>query len=272
MVERIIGHHEKIAGITPKPRSVMGVDDRLTVPVQLSHAVGYAISVAVDNLKALIALLETKDGLVIYQVAQYPLLRSAIESAAVAVWLLGPEDRQTRILRLLKVRMDEVIYDQALIKRMAADHEGDTHEERSKANEMRRRARDKRREMTAALATIATHRDIAYEDYEKGQPGWFQLIDEAAQYAFAARKDIAASTWMALSGLTHPSSARGLMFSVLEEFTDPVDGVHTTRISGSAQSVAMGAAAAVLFLNAAQQLNRNHRLQIDGSSDQTPMF
>lgn len=270
LIERVIAHHEKVASFTPKPRSVLGVDDRLTAPLQLSHAAGYAISVAVDNLKALIALVRADAGLTIYQVAQYPLLRSAVEGAALAVWLLGPEDRQTRILRLLQARMDEVRFDQALIKRMSLVRDGDTREERSKAQEVRRKAHQIYAAKKESLATIADSRGIALAEYERGQPGWVDLVDAAAQHAFNDRKDVAAATWMALGGLTHPSSSRGLMFSVIEEFTDPVDGVHTTRISGSTQSVAMGTAAALLFLNAAQQINRDRRLRIDGSPDQVP--
>lgn len=262
-----IARFERIAGKPPPPRSVMGVDDRVASPVLFSTIAGYALTVAVDNLKGLIALLESGDGITLYAVAQYPLIRSAIESAAVATWLLGPEDRRTRMLHLLQTEMDGLIYDARLIKRVSLVTPEDSAEERRKRNQIQRAARRSHEETKESLAAIASRHGIAFEEYEKGQPTWMTLIEEATQWAYVSRADMGPTTWMALSGLTHPSTTRGLMSSVVEEFEPPVDDLHTVRLSGSVQSVNMGIAAALIFLNRAEELNRRRRLQVDGSPD-----
>lgn len=271
VVEETIARFEKIAGKTPPPRSVMGVDDRMASPELFSTVAGYTLSVAVDNMKALIALLDRGDDAVtLYQVAQYPLIRSAIEAGAVATWLLGPEDRRTRMLHLLQVATDELTYDSRLIKRVSLIQSGDSAEERSKRNKMQRSARDSRQRTEIRLAAIAQRNGIAFEEYEKGLPGWMELIGAATQWAYVDRADMGPTTWFALSGLTHPSTTRALMFSVLEEDSPAVDGVHTARLSASVQSVSMGVACALQFMFRAEDLNRRRRLHIDGSPDQVP--
>lgn len=85
--------------------SRMASDDALTAPYQLSHAVAVPISGALDHLQALRALLVDAEAL--YMAAPFTLMRSAIESASQALWLLVPDDQLVRVQRRLQMAVGD---------------------------------------------------------------------------------------------------------------------------------------------------------------------
>jgi hypothetical protein len=85
----------------PSPLGVLGPEDALAHPYELSHAAWHALSHAVDHLSCLRALL--KDAHLIHMYAPYSLLRSAVENASAAVWLLQPDSGTERVTRRLRL-------------------------------------------------------------------------------------------------------------------------------------------------------------------------
>ena len=84
----------------PAPGSPLRADDERLDPYQLSHAVWHSLSHGVDHLNCLRTLL--RDAGVIHMYAPYSLVRSALENASAAVWMLQPTRRPDRIARRLR--------------------------------------------------------------------------------------------------------------------------------------------------------------------------
>jgi len=78
----------------------MCTDDQRTHPYELSHAAWHSLSHAVDPLNCLLALL--RDAHMIHMFAPYSLVRSALENASAAVWMLQPKRRTERVARRLR--------------------------------------------------------------------------------------------------------------------------------------------------------------------------
>jgi hypothetical protein len=87
-------------------RSVLWLDDQLTRPYQTSHAVNYLILTAVDHLHCLKTVMQESESQHIF--APFTLIRSAIETASTALWLLNPTDRKTRITRSLRLEANNI--------------------------------------------------------------------------------------------------------------------------------------------------------------------
>jgi hypothetical protein len=89
-----------------EPGSALAGDARRSPVFQVAHAAWAAFSGSVDHLDALRTLMvETEAPLPVH--APFTLVRSAIENAATAVWLLAPQRRNERLRRLLKFAHNE---------------------------------------------------------------------------------------------------------------------------------------------------------------------
>ncbi|WP_206797021.1 hypothetical protein [Amycolatopsis sp. MtRt-6] len=91
----------------PAPGSELAVDDQATDPRRLSHLALTAVGAAVDHFHASSLLIST--GRVVHMNAQFTLLRAALENAATAVFMLGPDDSQERIFRALRIAWSDVV-------------------------------------------------------------------------------------------------------------------------------------------------------------------
>lgn len=82
----------------PTPGSRLARDDDATTPFDLSHAFTHSLRGATDHLLSLRDLLTA-----LRANSPFTLLRSAIENAAEALWLVAPDDRRERITRRLRI-------------------------------------------------------------------------------------------------------------------------------------------------------------------------
>jgi hypothetical protein len=88
-----------------EPGSALAGDTAKSSKHQVSHAAWNGITHAVDQLHALKTLIV--DARVVHTYVPFSLLRSAIENAATAVWLLSPRKRDERVQRCLKLARHE---------------------------------------------------------------------------------------------------------------------------------------------------------------------
>jgi len=86
-----------------QPGSELDEDDRATEYLHVSHMVTISLIHAVDHLHALRTLLV--DARVLHTSADFTLIRSGLENAATAVWLLAPQHPQERRLRRLRLAL-----------------------------------------------------------------------------------------------------------------------------------------------------------------------
>ncbi|MFD5437820.1 hypothetical protein ACFWJ4_37430 [Kitasatospora sp. NPDC127067] len=108
---------ERTAGPWPGWRvqagSALADDDARTDPYQLSHSAHHALAVAVDHLKALVALVSgtENDGhrvMLLPTHAPSTLLRVALENAARTVWLFGTGYRRERVHPCLRMHLADL--------------------------------------------------------------------------------------------------------------------------------------------------------------------
>jgi hypothetical protein len=90
----------------PLPGSPLRADDERAHPYELSHATWHSLSHAVDHLNCLRTLL--RDAGLIHMYAPYSLVRSALENACAAVWILHPPSRPERMARRLRFAAEDI--------------------------------------------------------------------------------------------------------------------------------------------------------------------
>lgn len=262
----IIERHPKVAETHGQARSELASDDALTSPLHTSHLVTYTQSVAIDNLKALRALILDGDGLTLYQVAQYPLLRSAIEASAEVIWLLGPNDQRERVRRLLVARASEFTYDRRLVLEAGAVREQDEAAMKKTRARMRQDASRSHRANLADLRRVAARVGVAESEFLDADLPWTEIVGYASELALQPAAEVGVTIWRAVSGLTHPSSSRALMLAVFEEDGPRVGDRISARVSASAQNVASTTVAALALLRTSERLIRYRKVKVAGDA------
>lgn len=104
---RIAEIEEKLDGpytAVVEERSSLRLDDRYLGAWRGGGLHVGAMATAADALKTVQAILETNS---VPMTALYPLLRAAIENAALAIYLLAPADRDTRLMHSYQVADDD---------------------------------------------------------------------------------------------------------------------------------------------------------------------
>lgn len=223
-IEPLLKRYATIAQIRAKPNSELGDDDRRTSWLNLSHFVGAAMGMATDNLDGLKQLLLPDGENLVHRItAHFPIMRSALESAGTALWLLRPDDQRERIVRLLQLRTTDIDYHLQLAKAAAALVDDTTREGRSMAQDAIRKATRRRKKHLEHIAHIANAEGIDAVEYREGAPGYGRIIEEATEYPDHSG-GLASTTWRLISGLTHPSPLRVIDTGQHDEPVENVDG------------------------------------------------
>jgi hypothetical protein len=89
-----------------QPGSAFADDDKASRTDAVSHQARALLSVAADNALALRSVIVKAEVLPAF--AGYSLTRNAIECAGVALWLMGPPSRDTRVLRALQLSRESL--------------------------------------------------------------------------------------------------------------------------------------------------------------------
>lgn len=248
---------DRIQKPNSQPRSVMACDNLASAPMQLEHFVSYCLLQAVDLGRAMRSMLRGDDGsLQVPIMAFYPLVRAQIESASMAIWVMVPRDRRSRILRRLQAAHDELIHERALTK------SGLKGRSQSEANDLLRKEALRQKRHKGYLRAIATANGIAPEDYENALPPWEAIVREAGE-SIDLHNDALVVVWRLASGFTHPSFRRGA--SVLE-FTHPdtegdvLSGVLSSRTDWTISLIGIAGRAS----GRALERWRDLKLQVNG--------
>lgn len=253
----LITRYEKTAELAPKPSSELGDDDRRTSFLQLSHYVAASMHVATDALSAVAKLLQPEPGALEHRLtAQFPLMRSALEASATALWLLRPDEQRTRIVRLLQLRRSDVLYDLQLAKSAAKVMSSFGKAHVATAQRGVRDATKRKKKHDARLNEIAAAEAIAYEEFLSGSPGLAAIIDEAAD-----DEGKASAVWRVISGLSHPSPLRLLQTSQIEQAAD--DGNDTVHLLSSMklQNTIVSLMSAMLLYQEATEMRARRMLK-----------
>lgn len=223
-VDALLERYATIAQLRAKPTSELGDDDRRTSWLHLSHFVSSCMSMATDSLASTKQLLLPDGEQLEHRVtAQFPLLRSALESAATALWLLRPDAQRERIVRLLQVRATDIEFDLALVKAAAGLVDLSTSQGRSTSQAAIRSAVARRKRHLQQMSKIASAEGIDSAEYINGAPGYGDIVEQATDYPDLNGAN-ASTVWRLISGLTHPSPLRMMSTSKHGDTVDNDDG------------------------------------------------
>lgn len=218
---RVFGDVEKWMEITGtkapeiQPGSALDEDAQVSPNYQVAHTAWGSWMSAVDNLDALRQLLSQ----VVHPYAPYSLLRVAIENAALAVWLLHPDDSNERLTPRLRLAWDEV-HDVEPLWRIAP------------GSVAGRRTPEERRDEIKALATSAGL-DVSRVC---GRWSWASVVREAGGSTWL-RADMVELKWRLCSGFSHSRDWARLSWLETEKLGEPVDGVVTLRTTTDIRQV-----------------------------------
>jgi len=97
---------ERIQTFRVQAQSALAGDDVASRTDAVSHQARSLLSVGVDHVKTLSAVM--LEGGIIPAFAGFTLIRSALECAGVALWLLGPPDSDLRVLRAIQLSRESL--------------------------------------------------------------------------------------------------------------------------------------------------------------------
>jgi len=224
-------------------RSSLALDDRYLGRWRTGNLHTSAMSASLDSLLTVKSLLESN---VLPMTALYPMLRSAIENAALAIYLLAPTERDERLRRSFFAAAEDAKY-RAIFEESFGTPGG---------REKRDRAYADLRALVAARPSLGNPESFRFQ-----MPTYTELIAHADAVITA---DPAAhhnhqmplvSWWQLLSGLSHGKS--WAMIEALERSEAIVDSENESahlRMTSSAAAVALALLRAVETLEAALRL------------------
>jgi hypothetical protein len=143
-----------------------------------------------------------------------------IESSGQTVWVLGPEEQRERFRRLLQLQKAELDYDVRYTDALTRPRDDDTPKFRSFGNAQRREGEKKRRKRWRRLLDTAALIGIEQSEFEHGLTGGYEAVIREAADEHNIDRDFhgrqCASTWVYISGLSHPSMWRAWGGSIHE--------------------------------------------------------
>ncbi|TDN42544.1 hypothetical protein EDF64_11119 [Curtobacterium flaccumfaciens] len=249
---------EQLSKVRSERRSVMSADDARSNPLQLSHMVQFCMLVGIDNLQALRQLMHPDDAeqLTVPIVAMYPLLRSVIESAAQALWLLDSESQRERLTRLVRARSTELAYEQELAREIARSLPAG-----SERQEMEKKAKQNRRRGRSYIVDVIERNGLDRSECDVTMPGYGPLV-EAAGDRVGINGNLLRSVWQYVSGLTHPSTARATSAATLIEIAPPRGNIRSTRMEANVGQLTIILPIALKMYRSADRLRRFRMLQV----------
>lgn len=211
--------------------SVLAGDDAATTPFHTSHTVITALTMATENIASLHRLLLVDDQLLVPMYAHYPVMRSTLEAASLARWILAPDDRHERVLRSLRARAEDVVQDHSLRKNevqtmRSMDAVGGDQEtwnarvDSAEESNAQQYAADLQK-----LREVTRRHGLSWQAVKGGLPHWISLIESVSTVERGTEwmtipGSHTAGVWKVMSGLSHPSVSRTVNHSSLDRIGD----------------------------------------------------
>ncbi len=218
-----------------QPGSDLAADDEATDYLHVSHMVLNSLFLAVDQLAALRTMIVEAQRL--HTSPPFTLIRSALENAAVAVWLLAPEDARERRLRRLRLAISDA--KDAVSVFDLVGHVG--------------RSFDERRD---DIVAIAARSGIRETELGTRQPGYERIVEEAGRHLGGSTLYLV--VWKGCSGLAHGRQWATVALLRHKE-QSRLDNVATLEMTAALPSVLNAATAAALMLKRGWELFDDRR-------------
>jgi len=225
LIDPLIARWVTVDGANAQPGSELAVDDEYSAWRRLSHAVNGGLNLAMDNLRAVRDMLLSEGHLRLPQFAHYSVLRSALEGASLALWLLSPSDPKLRIQRLLRAAAGELHDEDTLSNAAISGIALDNDKPFSNAQIDRARKQKKQRHAKHAdqMRTVAKRLGLEDPITDSRPVGYAEIVRDAAEHT-RIKGYHAEIVWRQISGLAHPSLMRMTTRSDLEVVSENDDG------------------------------------------------
>ncbi|MBI5160743.1 MAG: hypothetical protein HY996_04915 [Micrococcales bacterium] len=215
------------------PGSALGLDDQAARPYQVSHLIGHCLALSLDALLGARFVLQdpaNDAGVRLLMSAPFPLLRTAMEAGALAMWVLMPDQREERLERVFRARWEDIVSDDNLALAFTEFRDGDSPEDVSRKNRQRRENTQHVRRRKAALRSVTDAASINRTAVELGLPGFGPLMAQTAR-SVGIDANHAHGLWRTVSGLTHPSASRSILASSIEYRDSSEPGVSRALLT-----------------------------------------
>jgi hypothetical protein len=244
----LIDQWAKVSGTEPpkvEPKSALAGDARKSPSLQVAHYAWAGIVHSIDHLHALRALLGQAQ--VINLGAPYTLVRSAMENAVTAVWLLEPSRRSERLHRCLKLALHDA-WEEGNVHRLLP----------ANALEGKRSAEERKSAIRVLAAELGLSGFTERFHYEKAIRAVAKTTLEDDESSPLSPEDQAALVWRLCSAFAHGRPWATLSWLDREIVTSE-EGVHTLRLTGGVQKLLKVADYPVKFTNRALVLYEKRR-------------
>jgi hypothetical protein len=221
----------------PPPGSPMRADDQRLDPYQISHASWHSLSHGVDHLNCLRTLL--RETGVIHMYAPYSLVRSALENASAAVWMLQPPSRADRLTRRLQFAAADIRNGEQA--RQLAKQAG-PRTEAERLDQVRQIAQQAGIDPAAAVRRVG-----------------FAKIVEAAGGAPGLGADVIVLVWRLCSGITHGDFWTTPGAAQMAELPGAPPGMGTFKVTANIKILMYVTTIATLMTNLGWQLYDQRR-------------
>lgn len=233
-----------------EPGSDFEGDDMATHPYNASPAAWAAMTAAVSHLLCLReSLFRRRDpNTVVVRLhthAQLTLIRGALENAAVAVWLMHPDERTVRVLRRLQQEYDEVRQLDVAAKLAGLPAERSLEDRLGELSEL----------ATAAGASASSI---------KNRPGYEKIVGASGHLVPVGSK-MTQLIWKAGSAIAHGEMRALFIYLRTRSLGEPSPGMHLGHVAGNVELLVLGGLTAIQMNKVAFDLYRRRRTAPSGS-------
>lgn len=221
----------------PEPGSALASDSSLSPHHNVGHAAWSGFVQAVDHLHALQALIIEAHMLHTY--APFGLVRAGLDNAALAVWLLAPDDQKERLQRRLHLAYEDVRQSEAAHALLGPD-----------GPQPRTPHVEQRRRITLLARSLGANGGAVGGNWT----GYERIVRLAAADA-SLDPDLVALIWRSCSGFAHGRQWASLSLLKREISPHSTDSdVRTVRFTASIEQVLLMAGLAASINTRARAL------------------
>lgn len=252
---------QRVSRVREKPNSQIAMDDQATAWRHLSSGINHQLNHAADALRSLHVLMPPEGDFQLPYVAHFPVARSALEAASLAVWILAPDDPRLRIGRHLRNAWREVSEDAAMQTAILDAIETDESLGlKSHLDKGRKQFKRWKKRHVDQIRRVARAFGLPDPTESAWKVGFAEVVREATATVGLPSID-GEVVWRQLSGLSHPSLIRATQSMNIREVHEHADGRLGVVITSDATTVKYAVEATHLQFKEAVRIFGRRKLQ-----------
>lgn len=222
-IPALLDRFEKVSRLRVKPGSQLAFDDQATDWFRISHAATNYLIHAADAINALHTLIPSEGEFELAYMAHFPVARSALEAASLALWILAPEDPKERVERHLRNVWREVSEEDALRDRIIKAYANDEVGVTRNVDRDRKQQKAWIKKRKDYIRTVVGRTGVPDPIAARWVVGFNEIVRDATG-AVGLPAVYGEVVWRILSGVSHPSMIRAAQTMSLDEKWDNGDG------------------------------------------------